>query len=297
MSWLLFLDESGHDHRTMPYEVRGGVALHAGEIWSFVRAVQRLELDAFGGELAQYRKELKGARLLDKDRFKWAAQGTIMTGEERRKHCRSFLTKGLEKKSPSRHEFTAYGQGCLEIARGLFQALIDRRAILFAVAIPRSTTKPDTYQAEEYLRKDQVFLLERFFYFLERQREHGLLVMDEVEKSADRHFVRQLQRYFAQTTTGRYRSQWIVPSPFFVASDMASPIQAADLCIYCVNWGFRIPSLGMDATVRPEIEVEFRPWLDRLQLRGEGYRDGRVFKSFGVTFVPDPYNVAGGSGA
>ena len=25
MSWLLFIDESGHDHRTMPLEVRGGV--------------------------------------------------------------------------------------------------------------------------------------------------------------------------------------------------------------------------------------------------------------------------------
>jgi len=24
MSFLLFVDESGHDHRTMPYEVRGG---------------------------------------------------------------------------------------------------------------------------------------------------------------------------------------------------------------------------------------------------------------------------------
>ena len=27
MAWLLFLDESGHDHKQMPYEVRGGVAL------------------------------------------------------------------------------------------------------------------------------------------------------------------------------------------------------------------------------------------------------------------------------
>jgi hypothetical protein len=39
MSWLLFLDESGHDHKQMPYEVRGGVALHARELWPFVRAV------------------------------------------------------------------------------------------------------------------------------------------------------------------------------------------------------------------------------------------------------------------
>lgn len=32
MSWFLFLDESGHDHKTMPYEVRGGIALHAGAL-------------------------------------------------------------------------------------------------------------------------------------------------------------------------------------------------------------------------------------------------------------------------
>jgi len=295
MSWLLFLDESGHDHKTTPYEVRGGVALHARELWPFVRDVQSLELNAFGAELSQYKKELKGSKLLDKDRFKWAAQGPVMADEERRKHCRGFLTKGLEKKSPSRAEFTAYGQGCLEIARGLFQALSDRKAVLFAVAIPRTTTEPATYEAEEYLRKDQVFLLERFFYFLEGEGQHGLLVMDEVEKTADRQFTRRLQRYFARSVTGRYRSQWIVPAPFFVASDMAYPVQAADLCIYCVNWGFRLPSLGMDAAVRPEIETEFRPWLDRLQFRGEGSRNGAVFRSFGVAFVPDPYNSGGGA--
>ncbi|MHB1561162.1 MAG: DUF3800 domain-containing protein [Isosphaeraceae bacterium] len=295
MSWLLFLDESGHDHKSMPYEVRGGVAIHAGELWPFVRAVQRLELDAYGTELSLFRKELKGATLLDKDRFRWAAQGPPMAAEERRKHCRGFLTRGLEKKPPSRPEFTAYGQGCLEMARGLFQALADRRAVLFAVAIPRTTIRPPTYQAEEYLRKDQVFLLERFFYFLESHKQHGLLVLDEVDKTADRDFVKRLQRYFAATATGRYRSQWIVPAPFFVASDMAYPIQAADLCIYCVNWGFRLPSLGMDAEVRSDVADEFRPWLDRLQFRGEGYRHGSVFKSFGIAFVSDPYNA--GSGA
>jgi len=287
------LDESGHDHKTTPYEVRGGVAIQDGELWPFVQAVQRLELDAFGVELSQFRKELKGSKLLGKDRYKWAAQGPVMASEERRKHCRGFLTKGLEKKPPSRVEFTAYGQASLEMARGLFQSLSDRRAVLFATAIPSATTKPAPYSAEEFLRKDQVFLLEHFFYFLEQHQEHGLLVMDAVEKTADRQFVRRLQRYFARTATGWYRSQWIVPSPFFVASDTTYPVQAADLCIYCINWGFRLPSMGMDAVVRVEIEQEFRPWLDRPQFRGEGYRDGTFFRSFGVVFVPDPYSGGG----
>ena len=77
----------------MPYEVRGGVALHASEIWPFVQDMQRLELAAFGTALHQFRAELKGCKLLDKDRFRWAAQDSPMSDEERRKHCRGFLRK------------------------------------------------------------------------------------------------------------------------------------------------------------------------------------------------------------
>jgi hypothetical protein len=74
MSWLLFLDESGHDHKHTPYEVRGGIALHAGDLWSFVQGVQRLELDSFGCRLHQYRCELKGSTLLDRKRFTATSQ-------------------------------------------------------------------------------------------------------------------------------------------------------------------------------------------------------------------------------
>jgi hypothetical protein len=53
MRWLLFLDESGHDHKATPYEVRGGIAIHAGKLWPLVQAVQRLELDCFGAPLTE----------------------------------------------------------------------------------------------------------------------------------------------------------------------------------------------------------------------------------------------------
>lgn len=292
MSWLLFIDESGHDHRSTPYEVRGGIAVHAGELWPFVQGAQRLELSAFGTRLSQFRTELKGCKLLDKDRFKWALQGPMMSEEERRKHCRGFLTKGLERKSPAREEFTAYGQACLEMVRGLFLLLRDHKAKLFATVIPGSVKCPNTLEAMEYLRKDQVFLLERYFDFLEQQgREHGLLVMDEVEKAEDRRFVKRLESYFTKTQTGRYRTACIVPTPFFVASDMAYPVQAADIVIYCVNWGFRLPMRGMNAPVRDEIANEFRPWLDQLQFRGEANRDGNIYKEYGITYVPDPYTA------
>jgi hypothetical protein len=289
MSWLLFLDESGHDHKTCPYEVRGGIALHAGKLWPFVQQLQQAELAAFGARLHEYRKEVKSAKLLDKDRFKWAGQSDWMPDQARGKHCRGFLTKGLEKRPPAREEFTAYGQACIEMARSVFQALRTFDARLFASAIPVTAQKPPTFEAEEYLRKDHVFLLERYFYFLEAQREHGLLVFDEVEKVADRRFVRQMERYFSKTQTGRYRTAWIVPVPMFVASDLSMPVQAADLAIYCINWGFRLPGMGMDLAVREEIAKEFGPWLSQLQYRGQGYRDGRIFDSYGVNFVPNPY--------
>ena len=289
MSWLLFLDESGHDHKNTPYEVRGGVALHAGQLWPFVQAMQRLELDCFGGPLSLYKKELKGSTLLDRKRFRFAAQDVPMLNEARRKGCRAFLTKGLERKTPARDEFTAYGQACMEMARGTMELLRDHEAVLFAAAVPQSVAKPVTTEAEEYLRKDQVFVLERFFYFLESKREHGLLVMDEVDKTEDRRFVGRLQRYFTKTNPGRYRAAWIVPAPFFVASDLTYPVQAADICIYCVNWGFRLPAVGMGAPRREEIAREFGPWLNQLQFHGQGYRDGAVFDSFGIVYVPDPY--------
>ena len=289
MSWLLFLDESGTDRSHSPYEVRGGVAVHTSRIWPLVQRLHSAELEAFGAHLHEYRKELKGSRLLDKDRFKWAAQRSRMPSETRRKHVRAFLTKGLQKNPPSRDDFSAYGQASLEMARLVFESLEQCEARLFAAVIPQSEEKPTELTEEGYLRKDVVFLLERFFYFLEKQREHGLLVFDEVEKNSDQRFVRQMERYFTRTKTGRDRTSVIVPVPLFVASDMTLPVQAADLAIYCVNRGFRLPKQGMDAPGREEIAEEFGPWLRALQYHDRVEKDGRTFDSYGIVFVPNPY--------
>lgn len=62
MAWFLFLDESGHDHKKMPYEVRGGIALQDSQLWPFTRNVQQLEQSVFGCVLRDFQKELKGAR-------------------------------------------------------------------------------------------------------------------------------------------------------------------------------------------------------------------------------------------
>jgi Protein of unknown function (DUF3800) len=287
MAWLLFLDESGHDHRQMPYEVRGGIAIQDAQLWPFTRSIQQLERIAFGCTLHEFQNELKGSALLDRKRFRFANQAAPMPEAERQKHARSFLMKGFQRLERTSSEFCAYGQACIEMARGIFQLLRDHKAVLFASMIPRGTGKSEVPQ-EDLLRKDQVFLLERFFYFLEAQQENGLLIMDGTDKNLDRKFVRKLEGYFTKTNTGRYRTQWIVPTPLFVASDMAYAIQVADVCIYCVNWGFRLPKQGMNEPVREEIEIEFGDWLRRLQFHGQGYRDGNVFETWGICYVPNP---------
>lgn len=291
MSYLLFLDESGHDHRETPYEVRGGIALRADRLWPFIQGMQRLEQESFGDALHRHRSEVKGCKLLDKDRFRWARQGEDLEDVARRKHAVAFLNRGRTGEKPKRDEFTAFGQACLRMARGIFELLRANSAVLFAAAIPREVLRPRSYKHEDYLRKDHVFLLERYFYFLEREGTTGLLVMDETEKTEDRRFLQQLERYFTRTATGRYRTSRIVPSPFFVASDMTYPVQAADVCIYCINFGFRLPSRGMDAPVREELATEFGPWLGELQYRGEGYHDGESFHTYGIVYVPDPYEA------
>lgn len=145
------------------------------------------------------------------------------------------------------------------------------------------------FQYEHFLRKDHVFLLERYFYFLQEKGEHGLLVMDETEKSQDRRFVSHLQDYFAKTQPGRERTEWIVPMPLFVSSDMSVGVQAADIVLYCINWGFRRTTWGLDGEVRSEISQRFGAILNELQFRGFGKRDGNSFPTYGIVYVPDPY--------
>jgi hypothetical protein len=284
VSWLLFLDESGHDHRTMPYEVRGGVAIHASKLWPFLQAVRTLEQSTFGAYLHDFGSEIKGCKLLAKERFRWDQQGPRFDEPARRKHALNFLNNSKQGRTPRRDEFTAFGQACLILAEGLMERLRAHDAKLFAAIIPR-VAQPERSPIE-YLRKDHVFLFERFFYFLESVQETGLLVMDASDKMGDRDFVRRMERYFMQTTTGRQRTSWIVPTPLFVDSDMAYGVQVADLCIYCLNWGYR--QERMTEPTRKEIEP-FVWLLEKIIWHGEGYRAQEVFKTHGVVYVPDPY--------
>ena len=290
LSWLLFMDESGHDHKNMPFEARGGVALHASKVWSFFRAWLEAEIETFGSPANELGLEIKGSKLLKKERFKWAQQMKPLDNAARIRGVNRFVTKTKQSVPVSYRDFTAYGQASILMADRIVQLLFENDAVLFTSLIPRGVKPPLEYRFDHYLRKDHIFLQERFFYFLERQQEHGLLVMDQTEKQHDGRFVRRLYNYYTRTDPGRSRAHWIVPVPLFVDSELSLGIQAADLCLYCVNWGFRRAERGFSGPVRMDIRERYAGRMGKLQFSGDGYRDGKTFLTHGIVYVPDPYS-------
>ncbi|MGB2304285.1 MAG: hypothetical protein ACPH6D_06805, partial [Candidatus Puniceispirillales bacterium] len=65
-----------------------------------------------------------------------------------------------------RIDYTAYGQANLMMADEVFRLLEKYDAKLFASCIPRGIKQKWDVEFNDFLRKDQVFLQERFFYFL-----------------------------------------------------------------------------------------------------------------------------------
>ena len=281
MSWLLFIDESGHDHKNMPLEVRGGIALHISKLFDFIRDWEKAIKHCFGG-ITHKHKEIKGHRLLDKDRFKWAALQKDLSQKDRWEGIKKFLAND----GAGNGDFAAYGQASLLMAHCIFRLLKKHEAKVFACAIPKGAKAPQNFDLTEtknFLRKDHVFLFQRFFYFLEEKQEHGLIIMDESEKQNDRRFVARVTDYFTKSRPGRDMCKWIVPAPLFVASDMAVGVQAADVCIYCINWGFRPNNWNYEA--RGEISEYCRRYISQLRHDTEN----EEYRSHSIVQVTDPY--------
>jgi hypothetical protein len=294
VSYLLFMDESGHDHKSMPYEVRGGVAIHASKIWSFASAFDDLQVRAFGARLEDFGSEIKGEKLFDKRKLKNLAPGEQFSDSDRRRFCLSFLQKGAASKGAVSQtlkwqEFRAYAETCREMSLGILDIMRQHDVRVFATAIPRGSKAPPGWKDKGFLRKDHAYLFERFFYYVEQQDDTGILVLDSTEYSLDHRFLKTTARYFTRHELGRQRAAHIVPVPMFTPSHMSSLLQSADVIIYCINWGFRVPLRDFNAPNSPEISEPYAALIGRLQWRGSiGTPTGSAY-SYGIVFVPDPY--------
>ena len=288
---LMFIDESGHDRREMPCEVLAGVAIAEDNLWNLVKAVRSAEKDHFGDYLRNLRLgEVKAKALLKRKRFKSAERPVVIEEAELVPLAYRALSKGMVASKEGRsesgateRELVAYSRSVLRFVDEVLDIAARHSVQVFAAVVSSEAIRPEA----DVLRKDYVYLFERYFYFLETlpPRERGLIVFDELERSQAHLLVQQMAAYFLGTKTGRYRSSRVVPEPFFVHSELTTGIFLADLAAYVLGWGWRLNRMAEPA------RVELRGYADKLhdmQFQGQKAGPGeKAIDLYGLVYLTD----------
>ena len=284
---LLFLDESGTDHRVMPYEVVGGIAIRERDLWNYVQAVEAAQEHCFGDRLAHLApgKEFKASDLLARDKFRYAAQGPAIEGADRRQLAKTFLERGRRHEAPRAGEFTAYGQACLEYVARVLDV-----ANHFGVKVFASVVEPSAPRSasDDALRRDLAFLFERYFCYLEELSpdERGLVVFDELEKSQCRGDRPPHEQLLSQDSEGG--SSAVVESSrsrSLCTATLTTGTHTADLVVYVINWAFRCGPIV--ARTRPELDP-FARQVFAMQYSGHRCdEEGYDWRLWGIKYVDD----------
>lgn len=247
MAYFLFIDESGQDHHDSPYEVLAGVSILDQDLWNLIRAVHQLEFKYFGLRYRDTGNEIKARKFLKRKTFRLANQLPTIPIDKRTELAK----RALDPTNPVTKEgLNALCQAKLAYAKELFEICIQFRCRIFASVVSDPAILPDE---DNMLRRDYIYLFERYFYFLEDKRDahQGIVVFDELDKSASHIVVSQMDKYFKSTHKGRTRSSLIIPEPFFVHSDLTTGIQIVDFIAYILSWNFRAGKL--DKPCREEL--------------------------------------------
>lgn len=247
MTYFLFVDESGHDHRASPYEVLAGIAIRDRDLWNVIVALHGAEERHFGRRYSDGPSELKGKRLLKRKVFQHARLGVEAPPEDVVALAKAALDDGAG--ATARH-WKALALAKLGYVREVFGICTKFGCRAFA-SIVETDAHPT---ATDGLRKDYAYLFERLFYFLEdlSPSDFGVIVFDELEKARSHLLIDQARRYFRDSATGRRRASLILPEPLFVHSELTTGVQIADLIAYVVSWSFRLPAMTKPA--RSEME-------------------------------------------
>jgi len=289
---LLFIDESGHNESGTPCEVLAGVAIAEESLWNLVKAVRSAERDHFGDYLRNLlNDETKARKLLKSKRFKTAAKPCELNSQESVDLANSLLRKGrhaheegLAAAGETYREMVAYSRQVLAFVHEVLNIAASFNVQVFASMMDPKCPRP----APGRLRKDYVYLFERYFYFLEAfgPSERGLIVFDELDKAQSHILIQQMAQYFLGTRTGRYRSARIIPEPFFVHSDLTTGVFLADLAAYILGWGWRLSFMAQP------FRAELKPYAAKLHdMQFHGYKpklDGSGdWPLHGIWYIPD----------
>ncbi len=273
---FFFIDESGHDGKKAPYMVLAATAIHEKDLWKCVQTIYQLQINHFGCELSKYKAELKGNALLSSKRFRLAQQQVVIKEE----YANLVVSLLIKPENPTAEKLTAFGRASLKFVDDLIETAIQYDLRLFASVIDLNALM-DRKVRTDYLRKDYVFLFERFYYYLNEDpnRGQGIIVFDEIEKAQARLLLDQVGNYFIKTEKGKERSSRVIPSPFFVHSDLTAMIQISDIFAYIINWGYR--SSKITKPTRTEI-VPYAKKLSRII-----YRSKEKIGVSGIKFIDD----------
>jgi hypothetical protein len=285
MTYFLFIDESGQDHKDSPYEVLAGVAIKDEDLWDLIKELHDAEVAHFGRRYSEGPRELKGKKILKRKTFARARSDHDVLPNEVPSLAKAILDDGENNGSP-RH------QKALALAKIAYVTDVFSICESYGCKIFASIVAPDAPPTTGGgLRKDYGYLFERFFNFLEDESsqqqypQQGILVFDELEKSRSHLLIDQAHRYFKDTATGRHRATLIIPEPFFVHSDLTTGVQIADLVAYCMSWALRLTRMTKEA--RRELD----PYIDQiLRLRHRAIRNkmGKTnFEIWSVSYIRD----------
>jgi len=243
MAFFLFIDESGQDHHDSPYEVLAGITFEDKDLWNFIKDAQLLELQCFGRKYREDVKEIKARTFLNKKTFRLASQLSSIAPEDRAELAKAALDDGAR---ITKQKLTALAQAKLHYVKRLLELCHQYKCKIFASIICDENSIPID---KAMLRKDYIYLFERFYYFLEDRptQPKGIVVFDELDRSASHLLLGQMNKYFKMTHKGRKRAGRIIPEPFFVHSDLTTGTQVVDFVAYIMSWNFRVGKLNKDS--------------------------------------------------
>ena len=160
MSWLLFIDESGHDRSASPYEVLAGVAIQDRTVREVIAKLHEAETRWFGRRYSDGRRELKGKVLLKRKVFRHQALNAEVDAVDIPALARAALDDGA---SADVQMLKALALAKVNYVASVFEICAQLGCRAFA-SIVETDAQPT---AGDGLRKDYAYLFERFFYFLE----------------------------------------------------------------------------------------------------------------------------------
>lgn len=279
MAIFLFIDESGQDHKDSPYEVLAGISIQDSDLWNLIRVAHDLEIECFRGRYRNREREIKARNFLNRKTFRFAEQLPPIHEAERAKLARKALDNG---RSPTKKQLTALAQAKIDYVYKVLQLCKAFNCKIFASVVINKT--PFNVN-KKLLRKDYVYLFERFYYHLENTdgAQQGILVFDELEKSNSHILVSQVDRYFKKTTKGMLRSNLIIPEPFFVHSDLSTGIQFVDLIAYVISWNLKL-SDKLAHLLRPELD-QYWDLIKSMRFKTERVVNDKEVTIWGITMV------------